>query len=88
MYTFYYKHPAGWQTSCTTILTIGWMFVYTMQPVVQLVVSCKRSISFWLYDAEKSGLHLHFNLSGFSCAPEWLCYHSGFFHVYFLQGRQ
>jgi len=32
----------------TTDLTTGWMFVYTMQPVVQPVVqpavSCKRSI--------------------------------------------
>ena len=29
-----YKHPAG----CQTGLTTGWMFVYTMQPVVQAVV--------------------------------------------------
>ena len=25
----------GWQTGCTTGSTTGWMFVYTMQPVVQ-----------------------------------------------------
>jgi len=34
------KHPNGWQTG----LTIGWMFVYMIQPVVQPVVSCKRGI--------------------------------------------
>jgi len=28
----------GCQTGCTTGLTTGWMFVYTIQPVVQLVV--------------------------------------------------
>jgi len=46
-----YKHPTGCQTGCQTGLTTGWMFVYTMQPVVELVwqpvwqqpvVSCKR----------------------------------------------
>ena len=48
-----YKHPPGCQAGCTSGLTSGWMFVYTMQPVVQLVVqplcqlvvSCKGGIS-------------------------------------------
>jgi len=42
----------GCQTGLTTVLTTGWMFVYTIQPVVipvvqpvwQPVVSCKRGI--------------------------------------------
>jgi len=29
---------SGWQNSCITSLTAGWMFVYTIQPVVQPVV--------------------------------------------------
>jgi len=48
-----YKHPTGCHIGCTTVLTTGWMFVYTMQPVVQPivqlvcqpVVSCERGIS-------------------------------------------
>ena len=28
------KHPIGCQAGCSTDLTTGWMFVYTMQPVV------------------------------------------------------
>jgi len=41
------KHPAGCRTGLTTGLTTGWMFVYTIQPVVkpQPVVSCKRGMS-------------------------------------------
>ena len=43
------------QTGCQTRLTTGWMFVYTIQPVVkpvvqllwQPVVSCKRGLSLW-----------------------------------------
>ena len=43
------KHPTGCQAGLTTRLTTGWMFVYTIQPVVntvvqsvwQPVVSCK-----------------------------------------------
>jgi len=39
---------AGCQTGCQTRLTTGWMFVYTIQPVVkrdwQPVVSCKRGV--------------------------------------------
>jgi len=30
------------QHGCTTGLTTGWMFVYTIQPVVKPAVSCKR----------------------------------------------
>jgi len=33
-----YEHATG----CQTGLTTGWMFVYTIQPVVKPVVSCKR----------------------------------------------
>jgi len=37
-----YKHPTGCQTGCTTGcrtgLTTGWMFVYTMQPVVHFTL--------------------------------------------------
>jgi len=55
-----YKHSTGRQTRLTTGvttgcivytagLTTGWMFVYTIQPVVNLVVqpvvSCKQGIS-------------------------------------------
>jgi len=44
---------AGCQTSCQTGLTTSWMYVYTMQPVVnpvwqpvlQQIVSCKRGLS-------------------------------------------
>jgi len=32
-----YKHPTGCQTVYTSGLTTGWMFVYTMQPVVNPV---------------------------------------------------
>jgi len=32
------KHPTGCQTGLTTRLTTGWMFVYTIQPVVKPVV--------------------------------------------------
>jgi len=32
------KHPTGCQTSCTAGLATCWMFVYTMQPVVQTFV--------------------------------------------------
>ena len=47
-----YKHSTGCQTRLTTGLTTGWMFVYTIQPVVKLVVqplrqpvvSCKRGL--------------------------------------------
>jgi len=39
----------GCQTSCQTRLTTGWMFVYTIQPVVQVVVQtvvlCKRGFT-------------------------------------------
>ena len=35
----------GCQTGCQTGLTTGWMFIYTIQPVVQLVVLCKRGIT-------------------------------------------
>jgi len=44
-----YKHLPGCQTGLTTNLTTGWMFVYTIQPVlkpvVQPAVSCKRGFS-------------------------------------------
>jgi len=33
-----YEHSTGCQTSSTNALTTGWMFVYTIQPVVKLVV--------------------------------------------------
>jgi len=36
----------GCQTGFQTGLTTGWMFVYTIQPVWQQVVSCKRGFSF------------------------------------------
>jgi len=39
----------GCQTSCQTHLTTSWLFVYTIQPVVKLVVqpvvSCKRGFN-------------------------------------------
>jgi len=48
-----YKHSTGCQTGLTTDLTTGWMFVYTIQPIVkpdvqqvwQPVVSCKRGLT-------------------------------------------
>jgi len=44
------KQPTDCKTGCTTGLTTDWMFVYTIQPVVQLVVkqvvSCKRSFMY------------------------------------------
>jgi len=33
------------QHGCQTGLTTGWMFVYTIQPVVKPAVSCKRGIT-------------------------------------------
>ena len=37
-------------TGCQTGLTSGWMFVYTIQPVVKPVVSCERGISGGWFD--------------------------------------
>jgi len=34
----------GCQTCCTTGFTTGWMFVYTMQPVVQPAVGCTMTV--------------------------------------------
>jgi len=38
------------QHACQTCLTTGWMFVYTIQPVVKPVVSCKRGITISVVD--------------------------------------
>jgi len=55
-----YEHATG----CQTGLTTGWMFVYTIQPVVKLVVQpvvlCKRGIT-----TRYSRLHLPFILNHF-----------------------
>ena len=54
----------GCTTSLTTGLTTGWMFVHTIQPVVNLVVqpvwqpvvSCKRGLTNWLQNGAILGM--------------------------------